>query len=244
MFQGQPTDPGEQPGQVPGNRDESFRPAPVTGSSRGYRQMLKGLSPEEIAKEEWPLASALEKNTLAFRVLRVENWSPDRCRPDQQRDFNYLLYMTDAATGEEIGRAFVSQAGLLSGWTLAPEDTEPHTALYRASVAPRLEEALTEAYSRFGIKGSRAQYVMTWGAPECPLPSPCVAFRAGEKAYLFRSGELVELTAASRAYSRAEMEATRTRIFEISSGINSAKEWLVSIADGRWVLALRVKAKP
>jgi hypothetical protein len=79
----------------------------------GYKQMLKGMTPDEISREEWPLSSALERNTLSFRIIKVENWAPDRCRPDRQRDFLYALYITDTATGDEVARAFLNQNGLL-----------------------------------------------------------------------------------------------------------------------------------
>lgn len=210
----------------------------------GYRQMMTGMKAGEIPQEEWPLYSALEKNSLAFRIIRVENWAPDRCRPDRQRDFYYVLYITDNISGEEVGRAFLNQNGLLSGWALAPtgaEAAEPQAALFRASAAPRLEEVLSQARARFGITGARAQFVTTWGAPQCSLPSPCVAFRANGNSYLYRMGDLVELTSGSRAYTGADMEATRTRRFEISSSIDPDKEWLVSIADDRWVVAPRIK---
>jgi hypothetical protein len=209
----------------------------------GYRQMLKGMSDGEMLQEEWPLYMALEKNTLSFRLLRVENWAPDRCRPDRQRDFSYLLYLTDTASGQEVGRAFLNQNGLLAGWAIAPSGTElngPEAALYRESGAPQLTEALAQVVARFGIKGARAQYVTSWGRPECPLVSPCVAFQAGGKSYLYRGGDLVEISSASRSFNRADMEATRTRHLEIAGSIDPTKEWLVSIADERWVLASRV----
>jgi hypothetical protein len=207
-----------------------------------YRQMLKEMSPGEISQEEWPLYSALEKNRLAFRIIRVENWAPDRCRPDQQRDFLYVLYITDRSSGNEVARAFINQNGLLSGWTIAPEEEDAnHVALYRASAAPRLEDALAQAYARFGIKGSRAQYVTTWGNPQCPLPSPCVSFQAAGRNYLFRAGDLVVFSPGTRAYTGADLSATRSRMAEISSSVNPEKEWLVSIADDHWVLAEKVK---
>ena len=201
------------------------------------------MKPDEISREEWPLYSALERNTLSFRIIKVENWAPDRCRPDRQRDFLYVLYITDTATGDEVARAFLNQNGLLSGWTIAPGEDEDasHAALYRESAAPRLEEALGQAHARFGVKGSRAQYVTTWGNPECPLPSPCVAFQAAGKHYLFRTGDLVELSSGNRSYTGAEIAATRSRLSEVSSSVNPEKEWLVSIADDHWVLATRVK---
>lgn len=203
----------------------------------GYGLMYKGMPPEQIPQEDWPLYAGLQKKTLSFRIVRVENWAPDRCSPDQQRDFYYLLHITDA--GQEVARAIVNQSGLLGGWGPPPDAPELQVAPGRALAAPGLEEALSQVRARFGIKGSRAQYVTTWGTPQCALPLPCVAFQAGGKSYLFLNGELAELTL--RGYSRAQMEATRTRRFEISSAVDTEKEWLVSLADDRWVLATRLQ---
>lgn len=234
----------------PGSKIYAPKPFPknetevVEDFKYGYRQMMKGMTNVEIPQEERPLYSGLEKNTLSYRIIRVENWEPDRCRPDRQRDFYYVIFIQDNnRSGNEIGRAFLNQNGLLSGWVLAPpgaEAAEPQAVLFRAGAAPRFEDVLTQIHSRFGIAGSRPQFVTTWGSPRCPLPSPCVALRADGRSYLYRMGELVELTSGSRVYTGAEMEATRTRRFEITSSINPAKEWLVSIADDRWVVAPRI----
>jgi hypothetical protein len=89
-----------------------------------YGKMMKGMRPDEIEREEWPLYSALERNSLSFRIIRVENWAPDRCRPDRQRDFLYVLYISDAPGGDEVARAFLNQNGLLAGWTIAPREDQ------------------------------------------------------------------------------------------------------------------------
>lgn len=213
----------------------------------GFRQMYTGMRPEEIPQDEWPLYIAVEKNTLSFRVIRVENWAPHRCYPDQQHDFYYALYMTDAASGREVGRAVVNQNGLLAEWNSNPvgaEANEPWVAVYLSGAAPRLADALAQVQARFGIKGSRAQYVTTWGQPQCGTIAPCVAFQAGGNTYLYRAGDLVMFSPASKSFKRAEMYATRTRRFEISGSIDPAKEWLVTVADDRWVVAKRVQPKP
>lgn len=206
----------------------------------GYAQMFKGMEPAQIPQEDWSLYTGIQKNSLAFKIVRVENWAPDRCG-GQQRDFYYLLRISDAASGQEIARATVNQSGLLGGWGAPPDPAAFEGTPFRSSISPGLREALARVQARFGIKGTRAQYVTTWGTPQCALPVPCVAFQAGGKSYLFLDDNLVEFTPQSRGYTRAQMESTRTRRFEISSAIDTEKEWLVSIADDRWVLATRVK---
>lgn len=234
----------------PGSPIYAPKPFPKTNAEvladfeYGYGQMFKGMRPEEVPQEDWPLYTGLQRKSLSFRILRVENWAPDRCRPDQPRDFYYLLHITDSASGQEVARAIVNQSGLLGGWGAPPDAPELQTASGRAVAAPSLEAALSEVQSRFGIKGSRAQYVATWGNPQCAMPLPCVAFQAGGKSYLFQNGSLVEFTPQSRGYTRAQMDATRTRRFEISNSVDTDKEWLVSIGDDRWILAKRLKPRP
>lgn len=207
----------------------------------GYRKMVSGGNAPE---DQVPILRALESNTLSFRILRVENWTPTRCSPDQQMDFYYLLYVTDSRTGQEVGRIALNQSGLIGEWTTPPtkgQESEPWAPIYRAAVAPRLEEALAEVRSRYEISGVKPQYVTTWGQPQCPVVAPCVAFQSKGNVYLFGRGQLVEISSSSRRYSRAEMEATRTRRFEIASSIDPENEWLVSIAENRWIVAQRVK---
>jgi hypothetical protein len=197
----------------------------------GYGQMFKGMELSQIPQEDWPLYAAIQKGSLSIRVVRVENWAPDRCSPDQQRDFFYLLHISDSASGQEIARAIVNQSGFLGGWGAPPDPAALEGAPFRALAAPPLEEALAQVRARFGLKGAQAQYVTTWGTPQCALPVPCVAFQAGGKNYLYLDDKLVEFTLQSRGYSRSQMEATRTRRFEISSAIDTDKEWLVSVAE-------------
>jgi hypothetical protein len=223
------------------------KPFPKTGAEviedfkYGYRKMVGGWN---VSKDQALLLRGIKKNAVSFRILRVENWTPNRCGPDQQMDFYYLLYITDTRTGREVGRGSLNQSGLIRGWGASPtseQEDEPWGALYRAAVAPRLDSALAEVRVRYGISGTKPQYVATWGQPQCPVVAPCVAFQSKGRSYLFARGELVEISSSSRSYSRTEMEATRTRRFEITSSINPDKEWLVSIAADRWVLATRVK---
>lgn len=193
---------------------------------------------EDVPDDERPLHDGLQRGTLTFKIVRVENWTPSRCSSDSQRDFFHLLLISDSATGKEVSHFVLNQNGLVSRWNVFPQEKS-----WPFEPAPTLPEALAKVRERFGIGGARAQYVTTWGRPQCPLPSPCVAFQAGGKSYLYRSGELVEFTSQSRGYSKAEMNATRTRRFEISGSVDATKEWLVSIADDRWVLAKRVPPK-
>jgi len=212
-------------------RSELTRQAARLFAEKGYH----GTSMGDLAE-----AMGLQKGSLSFRIVRVENWAPDRCSSGQPRDFYYLLHISDATTGQEIARAIVNQSGFLGGWGAPPDPADFENTPFHSLAAPRLDRALEQVRSRFGINGTRAQYVTTWGTPQCALPVPCVAFQAGGKSYLFRDDQLVELT-LSRGYTRSQMEATRTRRFEISSAIDTNKEWLVSIAEDRWVLATRVQ---
>jgi hypothetical protein len=207
----------------------------------GYFQMFKGMGPDQLPRQEWPLYTGIQQKALTFQVVRVENWAPNRCRPDRQRDFFYLLHIIDSVSGREIGRAYVNQNGLLGGWAHFPEQDDTGAIQGPKPKAPRLAVALEQVRAKFGVKGTRPQYVSTWGMPACDLYLPCVAFQAGGRNYLFQNGDLVEFTLQSRGYSRAEMEATRTRRFEISGAVNPEKEWLVSLGDQRSVLATRVK---
>jgi YD repeat-containing protein len=97
--------------------------------------------------------------------------------------------------------------------------------------------------NRFGIKGTRAQYVATWGQSKCLVAAPCVAFLASGKFYLFRQGELVEFSNQSRSFIRAEVDATRSRFDEIVRSLDPSKEWFVSVTADRWVIARKVEPR-
>ncbi len=209
----------------------------------GYKKIIAG---KQVSTDQMPLAQAVDENTLAFRIPRVENWTPNRCRPGQQMDFYLLLYVTDSSTGREVSRFVLNQSGLVAEWTTPPtkeQETEAWAPIYRGAVVPKLGDALKEVQSRYGIAGARPQYVATWGNPECAIVAPCVAFQSQGKVFLFGRGDLVEFSAASHTYTPTEMNATRTRRFEITRSINPQQECLVSITDARWVVAKKVKPR-
>lgn len=233
----QPGSPSYAPRPFPQNEAEV-----IENFKYGIVQQWKG---KKAPDDQVPLLGAVEKNTVSFRILRVENWGPDRCSPDHQRDYFFLLYVKDSSTGKELSRFVLNQNGLVSQWTMGPaeeEKGEAWAAEYRAAVAPPLAEALSQVRSRFGITGTRAQYVTTWGQPRCSVVFPCIAFLAQGKYYLYRAGQLVEINSQSRSYSRAKVDATRTRYSEIVSSLSPENEWFVSVANERWVVAKRVKA--
>ena len=201
----------------------------------GYAQMWKRTRWVDLPEDERPFFRAVQNETLALRIERVENWTPTRCLAEHQKDFFYLLYVTDTASGQEVARFTLNQNGLVSGWAVSPSAKDAIAAPYRAAVAPKLTAAVASVRSRFGVKADRAQYVTTYGTPmECPVVAPCIALQAGSKSYLLKGMDLFVLGPPSREHSLSEMN-DRIRRQKIAASL-ADHESLVSIGAERWTV--------
>jgi hypothetical protein len=203
-----------------------------------YSQMWKRTRWTDLPLEERALFKAVQNDTLGFRVERVENWTPTNCLAEHQKDFFFLLYVTDTASGDEVGRFVINQNGLASGWAVPPSEKDFRAAAFKAARAPRLAEAVARIKARFGIQGMRPQYVATYGTLECPIVAPCVAVQSGKKSYLLKGAELFELNALSPTHSLAEMNDPA-----LQAGVRQSlavREALVSLGAERWAVVTKV----
>lgn len=208
----------------------------------GFQRMWRGTPEVEIPPDQLRVYRGIVENRLRYRILRVNNWTPIRCLPKKQEDAYFLLYVLDKDTGAELSRFSLAQSGLVAAWTTTPTDTALRK-VYLGLAAPELNEAVARVEKRFGIRGSRPQYVVTWGSVACALPAPCVALQSGGRAYLLQDGqELFEIGPQSRSHSRAEMNDPARRA-ALHANLTT-EERLVSIGSERWVVARRVPPLP
>jgi hypothetical protein len=203
-----------------------------------YSQMWKRTRWTDLPQEERALYKAVQNDTLGFRVERVENWTPTNCLAEHQKDFFFLLYVTDTASGGEVGRFVVNQSGLASGWAVPPAEKDPRAAAFKAARAPRLPEAVARIKAQFGIQGTRAQYVATYGTLECPIVAPCVALQSGKATYLLKGIDLFELGPVSPRHSLDEMNDPARRA-QVKQSL-TAREALVSLGAERWAVVTKV----
>jgi len=200
-----------------------------------YTKLWSGTRPEKIPADERALFDGVRTNGLAFRIERVENWTPTRCLPERRRDFHFLLHIDDTRTGVEVGRFVLNQDGRPSGWTTRPASAATADKALRRE-RPRLEAALQKARSRFGVEGSKAQYVATYGDLGCTLVAPCVAMQSRGASYLLQGNDLFELGPMSRGLSLdAVNDPARRLAFERM--LDPGRERLVSVGADRWVVA-------
>lgn len=148
---------------------------------------------KDIPAPERSLLASLAAGQVRYQVLEVTEWRAQRCsRIFGQKDTVFLLRLFDKATGGELARITLQESGLLATLDFATEDGREIQLTDGHRLEP-FDRALAAA-QRAGIKAKDLQYVAV-GSPSlaCYDSVPCIALRQGNRAFLYRSGQLFEL---------------------------------------------------
>lgn len=202
----------------------------------------------DLFEEEKPLAAAIAKGDVRFDILRVENWTGNRCGDEQERKFYYLLRIFNSA-GTELARAALAESGLwaTNAYATAAERAEPPARQARRLPAPA--EAAKDLRARFGVSGSSPQYVASGGHVRCDLTAPCLAVRAGGSVYILspKMNELFEIPAKAR---RARFDRRLLGPAQVTRGLRQMadslgpEERMFDLGGMTFTVARRVQPKP
>jgi hypothetical protein len=135
--------------------------------------------PKRLPKGELPLLNGILNSTITFTVQRAADWTSGRCGREERSDFFYLLRIFDAASGAEISRVTLRASGLWSSKSNYFSGA-PFLPLADAELEMR------EVAAAYNIQGDAPQYIVSLGSIYCPWSAPCLAFRHGSDAYIFR----------------------------------------------------------
>jgi len=143
-----------------------------------------------IPSDVKPLLSALEKAAVEYQVLDVTNWLPKHCptRSYGKTDRLWLVRMVANEGSGEIARAVLNESGLLAHFGTAVSWAKNHS-----SPMPWVDpfEAARSAAAQLGGHAVGFQYVAVAGPTfECVDAMPCIAFRIGDRSYLYKSPSL------------------------------------------------------
>lgn len=154
------------------------------------------------ADDRWML-ELLESDALAAEWLTGANWTPSRCGlvHGTQPAF-HLLRLKLRADGGEVARVVLLPSGLLHSLRLRRDQRS--FAMMDGHHVEDMTAAQRAATER-GLNFERPQYVALAGPTmPCSEANPCIAFRDGERAFLFRSGKVFELSHRTERFSVRE----------------------------------------
>jgi hypothetical protein len=210
-----------------------------------YLRMWIGTDESAIPPEERPLLAALRTGTLEYELIRVENWDPTRCLPHRRKD--YYLVLRILKNNVEIARASLLQSGHLGAWKVAPESLAPGLRKKWRQTLPNLETARKGFMASLEEMPHEFQFVrVAGGPPRCTELEPCVAFRAGDRSYLYRpldADQLFVFDADSPRHQLAEMYQRR-ELGQPEADYAPQTEALFSIGGSTFVVARRIDVKP
>jgi hypothetical protein len=158
-----------------------------------FRDSWSQQSPEDIPAPNRALLSLLETGSVRYQILEVTEWRAQRCsKVFGRKDRLFLIRLFEEPGQKEIGRISLRNSGLIATLDF-PQKAGQEMQLIDGHHLETLQQAMGSA-QRHGIQGKDFQYV-TVASPTlaCYESIPCVAFRQGNRAFLYRSGKLFEL---------------------------------------------------
>jgi hypothetical protein len=220
---------------TPGTTVFAPKPFPITASDvivdARYAYLRIYRDPAALPGFEKKLYGWLTSGQYVYRVDRVANWTPARCRRGDRHLSYFLVTLQDPGTGRPVGRMALNEAGLLMEWASNPVQN-----------LPRLGDLVTTVTTQFRITPEHAQLATVWGDIDCISPlDPCLAFEAGGKSYLWARNGLYVFEASSRL---AATESSAIRNFGSYQGAKAKlapDEALVSLAAEGWAKARKVQ---
>ncbi len=158
-----------------------------------FRDSWARHSAQDIPAPEQALLSLLKTGALRYEVLDVTEWREQRCsRLFGRKDRLFLLRLFEHPSGNEVARITLRNSGHMATLDF-PQEAGRVMQLADGHRLEPLQRAL-EAAQRLGMQGRDFQYVAV-GSPSlaCYDSIPCIAFRQGNRAFLYRSGKVFEL---------------------------------------------------
>lgn len=158
-----------------------------------FQESWSQRSKEDTPAPERSLLSLLDRGAVRYEALKIAEWRAQRCsRMFGKKDSLWLLRLFDKAQGNEVARVTLRDSGLMATLDFPQEPGQE----MRLADGHRLEpfEQAAKAALEAGLPAKDFQYVAVAGPGlMCYESMPCIAFRHGGRAFLYRSGKLFEL---------------------------------------------------
>lgn len=226
---------------VPGSTLYAPAPYPQTRADvlrdfqYAYSNMRQGLAEADLPADERAFYQRFMAGKLTATIETVQNWTPTRCLPESRHNFYFLLLLSDADTGVEIGRFALRESGLFSQFS--PEPTAgPAASQHRFARPLATRSALINTIqARYGLAAQNAQYVDLYGSTHCRPLVPCLAFESGGSNFVLSVDDLFTVTGSSRrslAMDRLTLGAMQRSL--------SPDEAVISFGAEAWVVGHRV----
>lgn len=158
-----------------------------------FRDSWSRHSAKDIPAPEQALLSLLKAGAVRYQMAEVTEWRAQRCsRIFGRKDRLFLLRLFEHPSGKEVARITLRNSGHMATLDF-PQEVGREMQLADGHRLESFRQAL-ESAQRLGVQGKDFQYVAV-GSPSlaCYESIPCIAFRQGNRAFLYRSGKLFEL---------------------------------------------------
>lgn len=155
-------------------------PAPLGALRRAVYRLPLGARLLEhdlrsLPPRERPIYRALVRGAARLEVLRVEDWTPSRCRPESPRPFEYLVRI---AVGSRVRSQLVLHPDGRFGRYGHPRP---------GAVVPAALDTLPTRLAELGVRlpVEHPRHVRIHGLhSRCGTTNPCIAFQSGPDTYL------------------------------------------------------------
>lgn len=194
-----------------------------------HQRIFSDTAQSELPEADRRLFALSERGELRWSVVRLADWTPNRCDPRVTRDGDWLVRFFSTTNGDEVTRILVHDSGMI-GRVLHSTPKYSFPALPPLAVPRELRGALAD------VDASSAQYVTFWGPVECDAMTPCVAWKAGRGAVILRGKELLRVSDQSErlSFSR-ELQATSRSA--VADRIHAEGRRLISLGGDLWAAA-------
>lgn len=186
-----------------------------------HRRAFSDIPVAELPEADRRLFELDDRGDLRTEVVRIADWTPNRCDPRVTRNGDWLARFFAAGSGEEITRVLVHDNGMIGRLRHA-------TAKYSFPPLPALRLPGGLPFDLSEVDRTSGQYVTLWGPVECDALSPCLAWRSAGGALIVRGNEWYRVTADSERISFA---------LDLQSGSKGATAERVQ-REGRQLLSL------
>lgn len=195
-----------------------------------HRRAFSDVVASELPEADRRFFALADQGGLRPEIVRVADWTPNRCDPRMPRYGDWLVRFF-AADGEEVTRVLVHDNGLIGRLRHA-------SASYRFPPLPELG-----APESFGSKLSPAeqasgQYVALWGPHACDAISPCPAWRFRGGVVVLRGEEWLRVDEDSERISFAGELLGDAKSATVDRVAREGRQ-LISLGGDLWVAAER-----
>lgn len=200
-----------------------------------YVQSWSTQARRHIPPDDRWLLSLVKSDALTAELLTVANWTPSRCgRILGTKSAFLLLRLRLQAGGGEVARIVLLESGLLHSLRLRRDQRS------FAMVDGHNVESLTgarDAATARALAFEQPQYVALTGLTmPCSEANPCVAFRDGDRVFVFRSGKVFELSHLTDRFSVQEFIEGSVERLQLES-MRAAGQHAVSLGGDEMTLA-------